>query len=81
MKNEKKIDLVVQDNNVKVGCYDLCTGKCKRKISQDRRNFINEEYWQLDPTARKFFMLYYLSKIPIKHRTAPRCDNFRRKQS
>lgn len=81
-RKRNKFDLVAQNHNVKLGCDDSCAQKCAKKISIERRNFINAEFWKIiESTERKSFILHHVSKIPVKQRTVRNVDKFRRNQS
>lgn len=69
-RKKAKNDMLVEKYAVKVGCGEECARKCNIKISEDRRKFLNGEFWKLsDEKARKSFILHHISSISVKQRT------------
>lgn len=82
-RKKAKYDTYVQKHGVKKGCGELCPRKCFQKITEDRRKFLNSEFWKMtDEKERKAYILHHVSSALVKQRTTVVVgDNHRRNKS
>lgn len=66
-RKKQKLEKYIQDHNVKQSCH--CKLKCREKISVDRQNSINEQYWQLSKEQQKLYLFNCIKKTETKKKT------------
>lgn len=74
-RKKAKVDKIKQEHAVISGCNSTCKKNCTKKISAERRKDINKQFWNMDNTPRKNFMLSSALKGGIKRKTT---ENSRR---
>ena len=60
MTTEEKARPVLESCGVK------CRRKCTEKISEERRNFINKQYWDIDYERQRDWLLSNVKEVPVK---------------
>lgn len=69
-RKKAKHHVLMEKHGVKSGCDEKCLKKCSTNISQERRIFLNREYWKMvDEKDRRAFILHHVSRMTVKQRT------------
>lgn len=66
-RKKKKEELCAEKHSVLPGCK-LCFRKCAELINEERRQEINNYYWQLSWHEKKIFVLHNTSKNEVQRR-------------
>lgn len=78
-RQKQQHHVLVEQHKVKPGCNNKCVHMCTKNISEERRMFLNSEFWKIDnQMERKSFMLHHVSTVPVKQRTVCADIEFRR---
>lgn len=64
-KKQKKI----MKHAIKPPCSDKCLLKCTSKFNSDRREFINQQYWESSKDVQQNFLLHHVVRVAVKRRT------------
>jgi len=74
-RKEKKIELMKYIHTILPGCeHDKCRNKCTQKITENRRIEINKQYWEMNWSERKSYILNTCERFDVKsHKNNENC--------
>ncbi|KAF0690079.1 Uncharacterized protein FWK35_00037667, partial [Aphis craccivora] len=74
-RKEKKIELMKYKHTILPGCeHDKCRNKCTQKITENRRIEINKQYWEMNWSERKSYILNTCERFDVKsHKNNENC--------
>ncbi|XP_031327380.1 uncharacterized protein LOC116160352 [Photinus pyralis] len=74
-RKKAKHESLAKKHCVKDSCGKDCLKKCVSKISEERKQFLNSEFWKMsNDKDRKSFILHHISSRPVKQRTTLQSD-------
>lgn len=56
-------------HDIQPPCGDPCKRKCVQKISQERRETMQKQFWLMEENERKMFVLGHVNKSKVSRRT------------
>jgi len=66
-RKEKKIELMKYKHTILPGYeHDKCRNKCTQKITENRRIEINKQYWEMNWSERKSYILNTCERFDVK---------------
>ncbi|CAH1963778.1 unnamed protein product [Acanthoscelides obtectus] len=68
-KLQLKMEQALRNRYVRPGCGDLCKLERIKKINQERRVTLNNDFWKMDWALHKSFILSYCEKREVKRKT------------
>lgn len=82
LSNLKKMRKEQDNHKIQLPCSEVCKRRCRKNISETRRHWINSEFWKLNWSERRMFVLHNTRKMDVKRRSKDStCATSRRKET